>query len=211
MNYWTLILISITLCLQGCKAQSKIMENQNNFIPAIDNSFEKFDIKEFEVKKDSISKKYIISNEVFYQEAEKQSLGYIRRTYYNKSYFMMVKKFFDNGNIQEKAISFNNGYPIGIWYEFDEAGNLIREIDTDRGYDFGWKEILSYCGQHKITLAQGYETSGFQTTIYKEESASGANIWVITHQVSGDQLEEITLDGKTGTVLGKKQIEFVNH
>ncbi len=91
--------------------------------------------------------------------------------------------------IREKGVLINEGPQIGIWYEFDEQGNLIKEIDTDKGY----------------------ETSGFQTTIYKEESEQGNNIWKIEYQSSGDQTTEIILDGITGKELDKKIIPYENN
>ncbi len=209
MKYCIYILLSTTLFLQGCKAQSKIMEDQNIILPEIDNKFEKFDIETF--KKEKKGKKRKKKEKQTLIEEDIQSYGYISRIYYDSSYFKYNKLFYNNLGIKQKGIIFNNGSQYGTWYEFDEQGNLIKEIDTDKGYDFGWEQVIAYCEKNKIQLTKGYATSGFQTTIYKEESEQGNNIWKIEYQSSGDQTTEIILDGITGKELDKKIIPYENN
>ena len=208
MKRLILRLLGLLLCLQSCKAQQKIMEDQEFIIPEIDNKFEKFDIQIFDEKR--IGKKRKYRKEKIVIEEDIQSYGYIRRMYYDSSFFKYNKMFYKNSFIKQKGLLFNNGSQYGIWYEFDQEGSLIEEIDTDKGYDFGWKEVILYCEAHKILLTKGYVTSGFQTTIYKEENDQGTKIWVITYQIAGDQLLELTLDGKTGEELSRKELEFIN-
>ena len=202
------IFISITLLVQGCKAQTKVMENQEIIIPEIDNSFEKFDLESFQKERKGKKKKK--KEKGIFIEEDSFTTGFITRIYYDSLYFKYNKIFYKNLKIKEKGIIFNNGSQYGIWYEFNEQGELIREINTDEGYDFGWEQVILYCIENKIELAKGYETSGFQTTIYKEKNEQGANVWVITYQIAGDQLLELTLDGKTGEELNRKELEFIN-
>jgi len=209
MKYLTLILISTTLFLQGCKAQSKVMENQGIVIPKVDNKFEKFDLETFQKEKKGKKRKKK-EKEILIEE-DLQSYGFIRRTYYDSLYFKYNKLFYKNLGIKEKGRIFNNGSQYGTWYEFDEQGNLIKEIDTDNGYDFGWKQVIGYCEKNKITLAKGYQTSGYQTTIYKEKEESGKLIWKIEYQSSGDETTEIILDGKTGKELSVNIIPYENN
>ena len=49
-----------------------------------------------------------------------------KEIYFNNSPLYILKRYFPNGNIKLKVISFVGGSSIGIWYEFDEAGNLIK-------------------------------------------------------------------------------------
>ncbi len=209
MKYIIFILISTTLFLQGCKAQNISMENQEIIIPEIDNKFEKFDKETF--NKENIRGKRTEITKDYFVEEDTQSPGYARQIYSKTSIFSILKLYFENENIEKKGITFNNGSEYGIWYEFDEEGKLINEINTDAGYDYGWEDIIKYSEKNKIILTKGNETSGFQTTIYKEESEDGNKIWVITYQISGDQLIELTLDGKTGKEINKKELEFINH
>jgi hypothetical protein len=139
------------------------------------------------------------------------SIGYSNAIYLIDSYFSVTKNYFKNGNIEIKGVAFNNGSEYGIWYEFDDEGKLIKEINTDEGYTFGWKDIISYCEANKIPLTKGYkEFDGFQTRIYKKESEKSKKIWVITYLLPvGDKLMEITLDGKTGKELKRKKLDFI--
>ena len=191
------------------------MEDQEIIIPKIDNNFEKFDIESFQKHNLSRYDEVIGNNVLIVHTGDKaddqKKIGFSKVVYKTESYFNITKNFYSNGNIQIKGISFNNGSQYGIWYEFDENGNLIEEIDMDKGFDFGWEQVILYCIENKIELTKGYETSGFQTTIYKEENDEGDKIWVITYQIAGDQLLELTLDGKTGEEINRKELEFINH
>lgn len=104
----------------------------------------------------------------------------------------------------------NEGDQIGIWYEFDEQGNLVKEINTDEGYTFGWEQVLEYCEENKIEVTKGYVKGGFQTTIYKEE-LEGKKVWVISHLLSPILIARKTLDGTTGKILKTEEVEFINH
>lgn len=193
----TLYILIILLNFNSCKAQKNTKMEQEIIIPEITNKFEKLE-KTKDINNDTV----II---------EEQSYGYIRREFLKNSYLVLNKKYYSNGFIKQKAISFINGYPISYVYEFDENGNLIKTINTDEGYGFNWKQIIIYCEKNKIPLTKGFkEFDGFQTRIFKNEIDS-KKIWEITYQISGDELLKITLDGKTGKELKKEKLEFINH
>lgn len=193
--------------LQSCKAQKNI--NQNIMLPEVNKKSEKFDIETFE--KEKLGKKRISISNNNYIEEDSFSKGYIRRIYFQNSYFKLNKKFHGNGFIFSKGVLFNNGSQIGIWYEFDNEGGFLKETNMDKGYNFDYKKIISYCEKNKISLPKGYVDSGFQTSVYKEKDDNGAAVWVITHQTAGDKLERITLGGDTGKELEKTDLEFINH
>ncbi len=121
-----------------------------------------------------------------------------------------MKLFYSDGNIKEKGLYFNNGSQYGIWYEFDEKGNLVKEINTDEGYSFGWKEVIAYCEKKEIELTEGYERGGYQTEILKQEK-SGKKVWVISYLLSPVLICKETLDGITGKLIDSEEFEFINH
>ncbi|WP_010520666.1 hypothetical protein [Aquimarina agarivorans] len=141
---------------------------------------------------------------------ESQSYGFVREIYYSDSNFSEIKLFYSSGNVKEKGIYFNNGSQYGIWYKFDEKGKLIQEINTDEGYDFGWKEIIAYCEQKEIELTKVYVKGGYQTEILKQEE-NGRKVWVISYLVSPVLICKETLDGVTGKLLNSEELEFINH
>lgn len=140
---------------------------------------------------------------------DKQSYGYIKQLYKN-DFFCYTYLFYQNGNIKEKGVTLNNGSSVGIWYYFDESGQLIKEENTDGDYDFTPENIINYCEKHKINLPKGYQDSGYQTKVLKQE-IDGKKVWFISYQISGDKIKEIYLDGKTGEELSRKIVPFINN
>ena len=201
------LIVLLAITINSCKAQ-QTLKNNTIMIPKIDNTFETFDFEKYtknlenKTRSDEIVEdKHIIRI--------KSNAGSGENTFFNSSYFMIIKNHFPNGNIDIKGIGFNNGSQYGIWYKFDKKGNLVEEINTDKGYDFGWEQVIKYCEDNKIALTKGYERGGWQTTIYKEE-IEGKKVWIITYQLPvGDKLMEITLDGKTGKELKQKELKFI--
>ena len=176
-------------------------------IPQIDNRFEKFDIEEF--KKNSVRGTVISKGENLIIIDDKQSFGFIRQLYKDDA-FCYNYLFYNNGYIMEKGITINNGSAIGIWYYFDQTGRLIKEENADAGYNFSPDDVIKYCEKHNISLPKGYQDSGFQTSVLKEE-LNTKKVWVISHQISGDQIERIVLDGNTGMEVHKEIVPFINN
>ncbi len=191
-------IVIILLEFYSCKAQ----ENKKIIIPEVTKNFEKLKIK-------NIGKKHTKSEEDKYIEIEKQSYGFISRTYYINSCFKVNRKFYQNFNIMSKGLLFNNGSKSGVWYEFDKKGKLIKETNTDVGYDFGWDKILEYCNKNNIILEKGYpKQGGIKTEIYKNDD-DGNKVWEISYyDYKKEQYLGVTLDGKTGKLLKEQVLEF---
>lgn len=204
-----LYIVIIVLNFSSCKAQKKAKMEQDIIIPEITNEFEKFDIKIFNEQVDIISGKRIIRDKETYLEEDFQDPGYARVEYLEDSFYYTMKLFYNNGSISKKGNLFNNGSEYGIWYEFNEEGKLIKEINTDEGYTFSWKEIIAYCIDKKIELIKGVPKGGFNTSIYKRE-LEGKKVWVISYLLPvGDTVKEITLDGETGKEIKQREINFI--
>ncbi|WP_454046634.1 hypothetical protein [Chryseobacterium sp. Marseille-Q8038] len=135
--------------------------------------------------------------------------GYGLSIYYENSFYKSDKLYYKNGYIKNKSLSFNMGSPVGILYYFDKSGKLIKEENTDEGYDFKSENIIAYCEKNKIDLPKGYHDSGYQARVLKQDF-EGKKVWRISHQIAGDKIEEIILDGKTGKELQKKTVPFYN-
>lgn len=203
-----LYFLFLLICLNSCKAQHTVTTKNDIMIPQIDNKFETFDIEVF--NKENIrgrqdkktNEKYIIKTS--------SKAGYSNVIYYNDLTFSITKNYYPNGNIEIKGISFNNGSEYGIWYEFDKQGKLIKEVNTDEGFTYGWQKVIKYCEDNKIPLTKGYQKGGSQTEIYKQDFEN-KRVWEITYLETIDGFPyyiEIILDGQTGELLNKKQTEF---
>lgn len=196
----------ITLVLMTLFTQCQAQKTQNIMMPKIDNYLEKITKKFDKSRIDEINN----SEHIIYTSA---NVGFGEAHYFNHSYFIILKNFFKNSIIQNKGVAFTEGSPIGTWYHFDESGNLIKEENTDEGYDFGPLDVVKYCEKNNIKLPKGYQTSGYQTDVYKRE-IDGRKVWVISYALSINKqsyVDEITLDGKTGKLLNKQRNTYINN
>ena len=206
MKYLVYIVI-ILLNFNNCTAQKKVKMEQEIIIPQIDKEFEKFDITNFDTKDNNILKK----EGDLYVKRITQSFGYAEHIITENSFFSTAKLYYKNLNIKKKGIMFNNGSNYGIWYEFNEEGKLIKEINTDAGYIFGWNGLLDYCEKNNIALIKSnIKSGGVPTEILKLEE-EGRKIWQIMYY---DKEQEkkflVKLDGKSGELLSKKELEFLD-
>jgi len=198
-----LVLILALIVLVSCSAQKR-----KAMIPELDKSYEVFDIKSFEANGGG---KTVMVEKTMVVEEESQSYGWIRRKFYNGSHFCLVEKFYKSGGLKEKVFSFNDGSPVGTWYKYNESGELSEEIDTEKDYKFNTDSLLEFLSDKKIPLTQGYDQSGWSTTVYKEEMEdTGEPVWVVTWLMLPEELQELTIDGQTGEVLETKSMQYLN-
>jgi len=200
-------MLILLINFNSCTAQKNNTKmNDKIIIPEITKEFEKFDIANY----DSKNENSFIKEDNFLVKRMSQSFGFGKHIVIENSYFSITKLYYKNKNIKEKGISFNNGSEYGIWYEFNQEGKLIKEINSDDGYDFGWEKIIAYCEEKEIPLTKGFkEFDGFQTSVYKREEEN-KKLWIISFLLPvGDKIMEITLDGKTGKEIKQKEIDFI--
>ncbi|MEP3890425.1 MAG: hypothetical protein ABJN69_08145 [Hellea sp.] len=182
----------------------------NAEIPIIENSFEAFDVSEFEKNVDQLSGKRTVFEDDLHIIEDHQNPGYSRVIYSEGSSFYVMKLFFENGNIKTKGVSFNNGSEYGVWYNFDESGVFLGEEDTDQGYDFQWADILQYCQDHNISLDKGYPKSGgVKSEIWKGD-VGGEKAWTIRYYDFGaEEHLEVRLDGRSGKQIDVRELKVV--
>lgn len=199
-----------------------ITADKMNTITDIDKNFEKFDI-EWLVK--NATAKYPMGKIFSYEYKKKdnfsiymggdESGGYYYLKFFNDSYFSIVKEYYPNGNIKEKGWHFNqqntNGFKKGIWYYFNESGELINEINHDEPFKFTAEDVFRFCEKEHIVLEKGdkpYAEYGFHTEIRKELKYNDYKncVWIIRRQINGGENEQIVLDGISGKVLSRKNI-----
>jgi hypothetical protein len=207
-----LLIVFTILSFTSCIAQKTLKMEQEVIIPEINKKFETFDIQDFNKKVDNVSGVRRIKKDEILIEEDYQNPGFSRITYFFDSNFYLLKLFFENGNIKEKGISFNNGSEFGVWYHYNEKGSLIKEENTDIGYDFGWLDVIKYCHKNDIQLEKGYpKRGGIKTEIYKNEE-EGKKVWIISYyKPKTDEYIEVTLDGKTGKEIKRRDLEFIGN
>jgi antitoxin component YwqK of YwqJK toxin-antitoxin module len=214
-------MLLIMLCtLQSCHAQKKdqiiTTQNKTNMEPIVTKDFEKFDSNRYEKlkAKDKFNTTEFLPDGT-YIEMDEGNYGKSYSEIKPNSYFKLSKGFYSNGNIKLKGVSFNwFAFQKGIWYEFDEQGKLIKEIDYDKNYKFTFEDILKFCEKEKIEVKKGpiLQSTGFHTTIRREYSETTKKAtWTIEHLKTFDIKETIALDGTTGAVLSRRESPFINN
>lgn len=133
----------------------------------------------------------------------------------NDSLYKIVKVYHLNHMIYNKGITLNlpwTTFPLGIWYEFDKDGKLIKKTDYDEPYKFTFEEVLAFCKAENIKLSKGpvLQSTGYHTTI-RRRIEKEKPIWEIQWKKKPDVLETIILDGTSGKVLSKRESQYVNN
>ncbi len=203
-----LLIVFIILSFTSCIAQKTLKMEQEIIIPKINNKSTSIEINNFSPN----SPRYEIINEESCEIYTKANVGFGKVTFLNNSYFKIIESFYPNTYTRKKGISFNNGSEFGTWYEFNKEGNLINEINTDEGYGFGWLGVIKYCHKNDIQLEKGYpKRGGIKTEIYKNEE-EGKKVWTISYyKPKTDEYIEVTLDGKTGKEIKRRDLEFIGN
>ena len=208
MKYLALTLYLLILTLQ-CGAQTKTKMNTDLTPPQVTPEMETFDINAFEQCKEPGSSQHVIENDEYYQQQLSQSFGYGTHTFYSGAYFSVMKLYFHNGKVWQKGVMFSNS-EIGTWYEFNEQGELIAEINTDEGYAFSWMDIIEYCTAHEIVLTKGYVRGGYQTKLFKV-TENGKKAWKIDYQSDHDKITHVILDAETGEEIRRETMKYINN
>jgi len=150
---------------------------------------------------------------------------YIREKY---NWFYISKRYYSTGGIKEKGVQldYRNSGRVGLWYYYDEYGNVTNIIDYDEGYNFTFADVISYVIDNNIPFWKHYEfvktinrdslilflrsspaSSDFplHTGIQINKSTNGVfstPVWRLTYiDFNNNELVTIELYGKTGEFI----------
>lgn len=213
-----ILYISFLLLITSCNSQDKkdndkiidkpqpvkhtVMNTDYDYKKLISSRIEYFDIKKFyQNNEDGLGKNYEIENGTSIEESAGDEGGwFMSNSTFKNSLYTVHKEFNSKGIIAKKGIKFKNyGCELGIWYEFDDLGNLIKETDTDKNYKITFPDIVKYCIENNIDLKDEY------TMINRGmNSNTKKNSWEIEYRGSynnkfGSNII-IEIDGTTGEI-----------
>ena len=203
------IFLLILIIVTSCNAQ-----NKSHMTPEIDNKSEKFDSCRYKNRPNINSHALIekkLNGDYIEMIESKSSKSYVETS--KNSYYRITKIYYPNGNIKMKGLSANTGrFQKGIWYEFDEQGNLFKEIDYDKPFKFTFEDILKFCEKQNIKIEKGpiLQGIGWHNEISRNIE-NGHPIWKIEHLKKINLVEIIKLDGITGEVLGTETYDYINN
>ena len=145
-----------------------------------------------------------------------------------KDFYKIQKKFYPNG-IMRRKISLFGGVAIGIYEEYDEAGNLLKVVDEDKKFGkIKPKDIVELLekegwfnretGENKITEKEVLPTTGE----FYREIIKYVQIRYVPKQATGEQsywkivieprfmmwITTYIVDGETGEFTKEKTFEM---
>lgn len=221
-----LLYISFLLFIISCNSQDKkendkiinkpqpvkhtIMDTEYDYKKLISSKTEYFDIKYFDEHKDE-------AENLIYTEKNGTNInifgdtesGYVSNNTPKNSMFSIYKQYNSKGTIYRKWVYFRNeGGVVGIKYEFDESGKLIKEEDTDKNFKITPQDVIKYCLENNIDLFSNYTfierfiddktKEGFYNINYRGKYGEkfGAKIIIQLDGNTGEIRKVICINGK---------------
>ena len=129
--------------------------------------------------------------------------GYLKMKRRKGSMFGEYRYYFLNGNLNESGEYYFQDFHCGIWKEYDEKGNLLKETDMDKPYQkYSWQNILAFAKKRNIDL---YDE---QTFVDRDINESGIPYWNISWLDKGEGFfRDIAIDARNGHII-KERIAY---
>ncbi len=129
--------------------------------------------------------------------------GYLKTKRRKESLFGEYRYYFLNGNLKESGEYYFQDFHCGIWKEYDEKGNLLKETDMDKPYKkYSWQNILAFAKKRNIDL---YDE---QTFVDRDINESGIPYWNISWLDKGEGFfRDIAIDARNGRII-KERISY---
>ena len=123
--------------------------------------------------------------------------GYLKMKRRKGSMFGEYRYYFLNGNLNESGEYYFQDFHCGIWKEYDEKGNLLKETDMDKPYKkYSWQNILVFAKKRNIDL---YDD---QTFVDRYINESNIPYWNITWKDKTEvYFHVVTIDARNGDVI----------
>ena len=158
------VILFLLFSVHSCKSEKEIekikhYEANNNlqYNNLVTSKFESFDIKRFDKNKDEAEDYvYTLEDGTRIREFGYEGRGYFSEVVPKNSLFTISKGFYPNSNIKDKGPSFKDDCEIGIWYEFDENGKLIKETDLDKPFKITIEDIIEFLKKNEADLFSNF-------------------------------------------------------
>ena len=211
-----IIYIGFLLLITSCNSQDKkdndkiidkpqpvkhtTMNPEYDYKKLISSKTEYFDIKYFDEHKNE-------DGDLIYTDKRGSNINmfgdsesvYVSNETPKNSFYTIYKQYNYKGVIQEKWVNFRNGGgPVGIKYEYDDNGKLIKETDMERNYKITPQDVIAFCKEKGIDLFSNY------TTIDRNYNDNPMNLYIINYRGKyGEKFGAriiIVLSGITGEI-----------
>ena len=225
MKHPILILLTALYCT-CCNAQKDKEATTMNTTERFDVQYYKNIIKEKNSYEGATSAQYVERNgtETYVSFNED---GFVLQEIKPFTYEMIVKNYYKNCILKSKGkLLCHSSVKIGIWREYDNQGNLIKETDEDKKFeklrlkpinilrgleDEGYIDRKTGKGQEKFVKTG--DEPGISISFGKISDANaifekGSVLWTITITNGGGDLT-YTWNAKTGELLSKEILQAI--
>ena len=225
MKHPILILLTALYCT-CCNAQKDKEATTMNTTERFDVQYYKNIIKEKNSYEGATSAQYVERNgtETYVSFNED---GFVLQEIKPFTYEMIVKNYYKNCILKSKGkLLCHSSVKIGIWREYDNQGNLIKETDEDKKFEnlrlkpiniLRWLEDEGYIdrktGKGQEKFVKTGDEPGISISFGKISDANaifekGSVLWTITITNGGGDLT-YTWNAKTGELLSKEILQAI--
>jgi len=174
--------------------------------------FERFEQARFDrrQRKDSLTFSEYLSNGTYVILESSEEGKYYEATP-KDSYYKLVKAYYPSGRIRAKGWAYIDYFQKGVWYGFDDGGNLIANDNYDKPFPFTFEDVLKFCQRNNIKVERGHSEAGAAwTTRILRGGAEGDECWSIEHMRFDGKgiIETIYLNGKTGKEIRRDSMQY---
>ncbi|NRS88573.1 hypothetical protein HNQ02_001487 [Flavobacterium sp. 7E] len=231
-----LLITASLVLLCGCKPSFIAKELKGNLFDKFDYELWNNDYEGFE-KGHQYGGSYIYKGVEFYPTIFDNACIYI---YPQKQQFYTIYNEYNisNFNLKQRGKIFGTNQKscfldktsvvlkIGIWYDYDENGKLIKQTDEDKKFGkFGYNELLKFLDKEKqINLRKGVSRRSngdpdFDIT-FAYSHKSDKKLWIVSTKIVlsdlggnengaqfGQKFNSFCIDGNTGRVIKNLKAE----
>ena len=225
MKLYTLCLL-LLIASQSCVAQKNKKTTTMKTTERFDIQYYKSIIKEKNTYESATSAQYVERNgtETYVSFNED---GFVLQEIKPFTYEMIVKNYYKNCILKSKGkFLCHSSVKIGIWREYDNQGNLIKETDEDKKFEklrlkpiniLRWLEHEGYIdrktgkGQEKFVKqgdAPGISISFSKISAPNAKFEKDSVLWTITITDKGGDIT-YTWNAKNGELLSKEILQAI--
>ncbi|KUJ60507.1 hypothetical protein AR687_17190 [Flavobacteriaceae bacterium CRH] len=132
--------------------------------------------------------------------------GYIERIEKKNTPFTIVKVFHENRSLLTKGEEFYS-FRIGSYKEYDDIGNLTKEINYDQDYKFSIYDLAKKMKEeYKIDILK--KSPWFKVMRDKIDSVVIYKIMIYINENKYSNTKNFNIDGTTGKIISEKILSY---
>lgn len=123
--------------------------------------------------------------------------GYTEIRIPKNAYYEIYKEYYPNGVLKQKGSLFGEHTAIGMWYFFDEQGNLAETVNEDEKFGkFGYLDVLDFLIKSSYVEKNTHKGILKINIVFSVEDLT----WQIRVTMPDYKINDYTIDGNTGEI-----------